>query len=583
MEPYITEKDGKQYMYRSTSHYSSEKGGPVADVEYMGRVVNGKLVPKRGYLYDENTKEFGPIVRTVQASGEKCVLRTKIYGDIHLLNALQKRLCILEDLVSAFGDEAGRRIMAASFAYAIEPIALMHMEGVIDRRCIKEVLHLPLDTDFSSPRITELTEDIGSRTDDMDAFFRRRITGSDGEFVFDLTTESTYSAKNPMAEWGRNKDRKPLKVIGLGMVTDRKGHPLMFYVHPGSMADIANLKRMVEDVKRLGGKDSTLVLDRGFVSPRSVMYLLKNGVDFVMPMIVGDNPVMRSLITAVSGLTGDVGYLHVHNGRSYTVYRAQLGIRRDAGGNKSSRDTVWEDPDGYDLIAETDTEFGSCKHYLDVFVFRDTAAAGDEVAGMDVALNGMIGDMEGSKPRDPKKFFEKTAGRYANLLDYAMTENGMHLEIKQNAHTYAANRKGIFVMITPADSGRDWDDILNAYGVRDIIEDGFLQDKSEGDGRTPRSGKRPNIRGRTFIRMVAAIMRMEMVNRISEYSEDKTIKAELKPRDLDKRTPGSLLSSLSNIEMVYGNGWKQMTELTKDNRLIFRMFDVGPTSDMGGE
>ena len=83
--------------------------------------------------------------------------------------------------------------------------------------------------------------------------------------------------------------------------------------------------------------------------------------------------------------------------------------------------------------------------------------------------------------------------------------------------------------------------------------------------------------------MATSIMRVEMIDHISEYANDDTVRKELKPRNLEKRTPSSLLSSLSNIEIAYGNGWKQMTELTKDNRLIYRMFNVGHTSDMGGE
>ena len=82
--------------------------------------------------------------------------------------------------------------------------------------------------------------------------------------------------------------------------------------------------------------------------------------------------------------------------------------------------------------------------------------------------------------------------------------------------------------------------------------------------------------------MVSSIMRMEIMNRISEVTRDRKTKAEDKPRDIEKRTPASLLGSLSNIEMIYGNGWRQMTELTRDNRLIYDMFDVGPMSDMGG-
>lgn len=579
MQPYIMEKDGKRYMYRSTSHYSREKGGPVSEVEYMGRVVDGVLRPKKGYRYDESTGEFGPIEAAVGEPAGKAVLRTRIFGDVYLLDALQRRLGILDDLVAAFGNEIGRRIMAVAFAYTIQPVALMHIEEVIGRRSIRETLGLPEDEDFSSPRISELTAAIGGMNDSMDAFFRRRITGSEGELVFDLTTESTHSARNPMAEWGRNKDRVDLKVMG--MVTDRVGRPLMFYLYPGSMADVATLRRMVDDVVRLGGRDSTLVLDRGFVSPGSVMYLLRNKVDFVMPMIVGDNPVMKSIITRMTSLVGDVGHLRVHNGRSYTILETQIGLRTDRGGNVRRRDTVWEDPDGYDLLSEDDAEFGTCEEYLDVFVFRDVAAVGAEIAGMDVALNGMIQSLEGTHPRDPQKAFQRTAGTYANLLEYSVTEDGMHVGIKQNAHTFASNRKGIFVMITPAASRRGWEGILDTYEVRDIIEDGFLEDKSEGDGRSPGSGKTPNIRGRTFIRMVSSIMRMEMLNRISEVSDDRKLNPKLKPGDIGKRTPTSLLTSLSNIQMIYGNGWRQMTELTKDNRLIYRMFDVGPMAGLG--
>ncbi len=110
----------------------------------------------------------------------------------------------------------------------------------------------------------------------------------------------------------------------------------------------------------------------------------------------------------------------------------------------------------------------------------------------------------------------------------------------------------------------------------DKVEDVFLEDKVAGDGRTPGSGDRKTIVGRTFIRMVSMIMIMEMINRISEVAKDNQTRPENKPRDIAKRSPISLLDSLSNLEIIYGNGWKQMTEVTKDNRLIFRMFDIGP-------
>ena len=575
--PYTVERDGKVYMYRATSHYSPEKRGPVAETEYMGVVVDGKLKPKRGYYYNEETGEFGPVDIVSTAPAKHMKLRTLRFGDVYFLMAIQKRLNILDDLEASFGVEMGRTIMAVCFAFTIEPSALMHMEAVIERRYILEILDLPRDTDLSSPRLSELTRLIGESVDCTDEFFRRRISGTEGEYLFDLTSESTYSVKNTNAEWGRNKDGQKLKQINLGLVTDRIGRPLAFFIYPGSVADVTTVRRMADDVKRLGGEDATLVLDRGFVSTKSIHLLMEDGTDFVMPMIMGDNKVTKSLVTSLLDVIGNVENTKVHHGRSYTVLERQIAVRRCIDANRRVRETVWDDPDGYEMLLDTDEEFASCEHILDVFIFRDTESAGYETARMDVALQMIIEELEGSRPKDPKAAFEKAAGAYASKLKWELDdEKRMHVEVRQNARSFAANRKGVFIMITPSSSKRSWDNVLDCYECRDLIEDAFLEDKSEGDGRRPRSGNRDTIVGRTFIRMVSMIMTMDILHRISEYANDKKIPAKNKPRDIAKRTPRSLLGSLSNIDIIEGDGWREMTEVTKDNRLIFKMFDIGP-------
>ena len=91
-----------------------------------------------------------------------------------------------------------------------------------------------------------------------------------------------------------------------------------------------------------------------------------------------------------------------------------------------------------------------------------------------------------------------------------MMDGRMRLEIKQNAHIFAANRKGVFIIIMPADKDRTWNQVLRCYECRDIVEDVFMEDKSWGDGRRPRSSDRQTVTGRTFIRMVSMIMKMEI-------------------------------------------------------------------------
>lgn len=103
-----------------------------------------------------------------------------------------------------------------------------------------------------------------------------------------------------------------------------------------------------------GGEDSNLVMDRGFVSPKSIHCLMEGGMDFVMPIVMGDNKVVKFLVTAMLGLVGKVGSTVVYNDCSYTFLKRQLGVRRMNDARKTERDTVWEDPDGYDLVLDTD-------------------------------------------------------------------------------------------------------------------------------------------------------------------------------------------------------------------------------------
>ena len=584
-EPYISTRNGKQYMYRATSHYSQEKRGPVAETEYMGQVVDGKLVPKRGYFYDEKTGEFGPIDGSMQASGaggvKDTALTSKIFGDAYFLNALQKRLSLRDDLKTSFGPELGDRILAVAMAYTIMPCALMHIEEVIERRCILELLDLPADIDLSSPRLSELTAKIGDLDSAMESFFAKRLNAEDGLLIYDLTSETSYSTHNSLCEWGRNKDHLPAKQVNVGLVTNKDGRPVMFRLFSGSTADISTLNRLVEDMKRLkDGEDMTLVMDRGFVSVKSIYALFKKKMDFIAPMAIRDAPVFRSIINGIIASVESVKHKAIHNGKVYSLYTTHLGVRKCKDANKTMRQTVWEDPDGYELVGEGDEIYSSCEYYLDVFGFHDAEAAAEEVNGMDLALNGIMKDLNGTHPRKPAESFKRSAGKYASLLEWTMGEDGMQLSVKQNAHTFAANRKGIFIMIAPSDPERKWQSILDSYAVRDVIEDIFMEDKVKGDGRTPRSGDRNVINGRMLIRMIAMIMKVEMLKRISEVADDKKIKPADKPRNLSRRTPEDLLASLSNIERIYGKGWSHLTEITRDNRLVFKMFNIGPTKGL---
>ena len=209
----------------------------------------------------------------------------------------------------------------------------------------------------------------------------------------------------------------------------------------------------------------------------------------------------------------------------------KIGVHRPVW-NLRNRDTIWEDPDGYDQILQDDAEFDSCDRFVDIFVFRDTAAAGRGIARMDVVLDQIIQQLEGAHPRDPQKALQRVAGEYTDLLDFKMNEDGMHLEINQDAHTSASKRKGISMMIAPAGSGRGWKDILDPYMIRDIAADAFFVGRSEMDIDMTRSTDESIIKGQCLIRMVSSIIRAEMLNRIHEVSKDSKTKPKFQPRGI---------------------------------------------------
>ena len=68
---------------------------------------------------------------------------------------------------------------------------------------------------------------------------------------------------------------------------------------------------------------------------------------------------------------------------------------------------------------------------------------------------------------------------------------------------------------------------------------------------------------------------MEIVNRISEYAKDGKVKMKDKLRIIGRQISESLLSTPSTIEIVRGTGSEELAEVTKECRLIYRMFDIG--------
>ena len=61
---------------------------------------------------------------------------------------------------------------------------------------------------------------------------------------------------------------------------------------------------------------------------------------------------------------------------------------------------------------------------------------------------------------------------------------------------------------------------------------------------------------RTFIGIESSIIKMEMLNRMSEVVQRQEAELQAEAQGHREEGPTSLLTSFSNIRMINGNGWK---------------------------
>ena len=307
------ERNGRRYAYRCTSKREPGKKYPVSKKEYLGVVdpETGTLIPKK---VETDSLKF---------SLQDGKFRTKNYGGSMIVDTVAKGIHLREDLRASFGDAADCMLVLA-MGQAMAPTAFMDTALTLESSYIRELVGIG-ETDISSQRMSEITRILGEAsgcTEDLFALRAKRY--SDGTFLYDMTSQSTYSDVRGFAEWGKNRDGEALKQLNIGLATGHEGDPVAFDLFPGSVSDITTLRRFAEDMReRVPG--CVLVMDRGFESAGNVADLMEHGMDFIMPCTVSSKAV-KSLITDFAKDISKPEYDRIHDGHVYSVCERRLGV-----------------------------------------------------------------------------------------------------------------------------------------------------------------------------------------------------------------------------------------------------------------
>lgn len=538
---FYLERKGHKYAYEATSKRIPGRKNPKTENVYLGKVdpATGKIIPKK------------PMKRPPEEYA-------KLYGPVHLLDAVQSGMRVREDLDAAFPGR-GSNILGAAMSQVLDPSSFDDIHYVMEGSVVPE--RLRLRGKLSPATMSDLSKEVGASLSCMDDFFGRRASKSgSGSFALDLTSVSSYSSLGGWAERGHDRDGERLRQINVAMVTDVEGVPLMFRMFPGSVADLATLRLLVGDMRRLGCKGERLVMDRGFEPASNVKGLLDLGTPFVLPSNAKAEAVKKLLTRAIGDLHGSAS-LAVHDDVAYKYAEYEMAV------------VPKEDDDAFEhLVRLPQNEKGSKENNerfdggerIKAFVVYSPRKAADDLQSLTASIDRAERELDGKKFRRPEKRFDELPPSARRCLDWSVDDEGaMRLSRRQNAVAFADNRSGMFVML--ASAGTDWSEAMRAYDTRNRVEEAFKAYKNDLDGGRMRTGDPERARGRLFIKFVALILRVRIMN---------VLKAE--GTKLDGLTVEQMFRSLSTVMAIGAPGDWRLTAVTRTNRQIFEAFGIEP-------
>lgn len=549
----IRRRGEKCYAYEVTSAMVDGKKRTVS--KYLGRVD-----PETGELLEKIPGKSSAERRKIAEQRDIDVLkeiRVADFGAVYLLDKVQRRIGLGQDLMDSFGNAA---VSMLSIAFALVQCdgVFDAVEGVLDRTWIRDMYGLK--GSFDSGTLSRLTKEIGIKAQgNMEKFFECRIRRNEGIVAWDTTTHGCYSDMDGLAEFVvGNKDDEDLKQVKVGLATDKRGVPMMYRIYPGNVSDMDTVKNLSNDIGRCGGEDVLYVMDRGFCSGWNLRFMIRNGYDFVVPAKT-DGKAVKKLLTSfrTAREARDLEF----GGHIYRVWKTELGIVADPGRKKVDGDQAY-------TFAIPEDENHATEGRLTAYVCFDSKKYSDEVQAHKSMIDGLMKAAEKIDSKDPEAEFRRLAGKAIRHFDVEAEGRKVKVSVKPKSASFEENRAGLFVMLTS--EGVGWEAMMTAYDARRLTEQGF--DRKKGESRRFCTSDKEAMRGREFLRFLDLILVCEL-------------SAELREAKLERKiTVEGAVSSLDCVQVREYRGTRYVTEIDRRQRTMFEAFSVPiPKEAVSGE
>jgi transposase len=447
-------KDGRVYLYSTTSYWDKEKKAPRSRQVCLGR-------------FNEETGEVIPSIRRSRTpqratSVPGITVNAKVYGPYLLLSKIAKDTGLSSALKKVFPD-IHKELLSLVFFITQKGLALSRCE-----RWSENHKH-PFDKPLSSQRVSKILQLISEN--DRQRFLSLWLYRlSEKELLcYDITSISSYATANEYLSRGysRSKEKKLPQVNLATLFGQESGLPAYYRRMPGNINDVSTLKTTIDSLDFLGKGKLRFVLDRGFYSEGNIKALLDKRYRFILTVPTG-RVWVRNII--------DLYYDKTHLPHHYHI---------------TGKD------EGYFMVSHR-LQWGNRRCYAHLY-FNATKTA-EEFDKFLRKLAECKKELETDNRMDSnQEFYERF------FITKKTPKRGLSIKFNEAEIEKQKNRySGFFCILTNMTISSV--ELLETYRRKDIIEKGFDDLKNELDMKRLRVHSSETMETRLFIQFLALVL-----------------------------------------------------------------------------
>lgn len=522
---------GITYAFFDKPYWNSDKKRCDHEREYIGKIVDGKLVPNKTYTLQlqlqkaqksSTSKKRGPVPTDI------CL--RKFYGATYLLDAIAEKTGIASDLKTCFGDLSDEILSLAYYLICEESQPMYRFDKWANLH------HHPCGKTLSSQRISELFDVLCQEDAKMQYFKRQAKRRMESEYLaFDTTSISTYSRVIKQAKYGINKEKDSLPQLNLLLLFGEGSRlPVYYRKLAGNIVDVKMVRNLLTDVDFLELKKLNLVMDRGFYSEANINDMMRLHHKFLIGAKLSLNIIKRCLQASQATFVTRQNYDSTTGLYIKTFMEEWDYVEK----RQRKGDTVKE------------------KRRVYIHLYYNDMHCMDERMRFNRLLDTCEEELRsGRRNTDHETLYQ----RYFSV--HETPKRGIKISYNEEAIALAQKNFGYFTLMS--NDIKDPIDALQIYRCKDVVEKSFGNLKERLNMRRMNVSSEERFEGKLFVQFIA----LSILSYIKKKMDDQGL--------FKNYTMQSLLDELDVIEYYQQpNKSHHLSEITTKQQRLYELMGV---------